>query len=248
MKFQSSLSSLLMAVAGATLLAIVIAPPAFAKKNKNSGSYSVGCLTSDAALETALGIATDGSVAPVSVTVSPGTLWPPNHKMHAESFTVNLTSPFASNPSPYANGADILVWITNITDDQLDLDGPGGHSCGQKTAKQGADWSPAVDSGTTTSYLTGNTTDPLTDTTSTALNIADETPASAEVDLRGERCAREGARTYTITVVCCDLDSVVCDDPSYEGVAATSTPSAAPTVSEDLNVQVPKSQRHHGKP
>jgi hypothetical protein len=242
MKFHSSLMT---AVAGAALFAIAVAPPAFAKKVKSSGSFSVGCLTSDTALQDALGI-TDSS-APVNVTVSPGSLWPPNHKMHAESFTVNLTNLFTDSTN-YPEGADILVWISNITDDQLDLDGPGGHSCGKKTAKQGPDWSPAVDSGTTTSYLTGSTTDPLTDTTPAALNIVDESSASAEVDLRRERCAREGTRTYTITVVCCDLDSGVCDDPSYQGIAPSSAPSAAPTASEDLNVQVLKSRKHHGKP
>jgi hypothetical protein len=233
--------SLLTAVTGATLLAIAAAPPAFAKRSKDSSSNSVGCLTSDTALETALGIATDGSVAPLNLTVSPSSLWPPNHKMRTEALTANLTGTLNSG------SVDVLVWLTNITDDQTDLDGLGGQSCGPKTAKQGLDWSPNVTDSDTTTFLTGSANG-LTDTTPLPLSIADETGAAAALQLRGERCAKEGTRDYAVTIVCCDLTNGVCDDSSYQGVSPTSAPSAAPTASEDLTVQALKSRGHHGKP
>jgi hypothetical protein len=244
-------SSMVKAVAGAALFAFAVAPPAFAKKIKDSGTNSVTCLTSDEALCTALGGTFDPntktcSADPIEVSVAPSSLWPPNHKMRTESLSVGLTQPFVDTGS-YPNGADILVWISNITDNQFDVDALGGHGCGSKN--QSPDWSPAVDSTVLGSFLTGSTSAPLTNAApSAALNIVDENGASAEVDLRGERCARDGTRNYFISVMCCDLDAGVCDDQSYVGISPTSTPSAAPTPTQDLNVQVLKSRKHHGKP
>jgi hypothetical protein len=235
--------SLLTAVTGAALLAIAAAPPAFAKRAKDSGSYSVSCLTSDSALQSALGI-TDLTVAPVNVTVSPASLWPPNHKMRAESFSVNLTQPFNPDPaaSPYDNGADISVWVVGLTDDQVADDDGGGHGCGKPTSRQGADWSPAnLLLSDPTTYVSGSAT--LTDATVTQLSLVDQSSNPVNVGLRAERCARDGTRTYTVSVVCCDTTGVspVCDDAALE-----TTPPTEPSTPDDMNVEVQKSRRHHG--
>jgi hypothetical protein len=161
--------------------------------------------------------------------------------MRTESVSANLTGTLASG------SVDLLVWFTNITDTQTDLDGPGGKSCGQKTTKQGLDWSPIVTDTDTTTFLTGSATG-LTDTTPVSLDISDESSNSQSLQLRGERCAREGQRSYTVEIVCCDTTNGVCDDASYVGVSPTAAPTAAPAASEDLTVTVPKSQKHHGKP
>jgi hypothetical protein len=242
MKFHSSWMT---AVAGAALFAIAAAPPAFAKKNKNSGSVTVGCLTTDTDLQTALGI-TDGS-APVSVTVSPGFLWPPNHKMQAESFSVQLTPTSPSLASPYSSGADITVWLVGLTDDQASDDDAGGHGCGAPSAKQGPDWSPGIDFATPGTYISGSAT--LTDSSpGAALSLTDQSGGAANVALRSERCARDGTRTYTVSVVCCDttFSPNVCDDAAFVSPPPTAAPTPANT--EDLNVEVLKSRGHHGKP
>lgn len=255
-------SSIAMTVAGAAFLAVAAAPPAFAKKNQSAGSYSIGCLSNDATLYEAEGSPVDAQknpLPPVTVSVSPGTLWPPNHKMESESMSANLAADFTSTGAQtYPNGADITVWVVNLTDDQTDLDGAGGHSCGQPTVKQGPDWLPDVMASTSSppvdnsaSYLDASVT--LTGTAETALSLLDSSDSPATISLRRERCAKEGSRTYYISVVCCDTTfanttGTVCDDADF--ASAPPPPTAAPTPTETLEVTVAHDHghRHHGKP
>jgi hypothetical protein len=232
-------------LSGAALIVIAAAPSAMAK-NKDSGTYSGACLASDSALQGALGI-TDPNIAPVQVSTSAASLWPPNHKMRTESLSVNLTQPFAATPpaSPYESGADISVWVVDLTDDQVAIEDAGGGGCGQPTAKQGLDWAPAVDSTDPTSYVSAAAT--LTDTTPAALGFTDQSANPVDIELRGERCAHAvSGRTYTISLVCCDTtdpSNIVCDD-----AALATTPPTEPTTTEALTVGVAKNRRHHGKP
>jgi hypothetical protein len=241
--FMSLRKGICQVLGGAALLVIAVAPSAMAK-NKDSGTFSGACLASDSALQGALGI-TDPTIAPVQVTTSAASLWPPNHKMRSESLSVNLTQPFALTPpaSPYQDGADISVWVVDLTDDQVATDGAGG-GCGKPTAKQGLDWAPAVDIADPTSYVSGAAV--LTDATPAALSFTDQSSNPVDIALRGERCASDGTRTYTISLVCCDTtdpSSIVCDD-----AALATTPPTEPTTTEALNIEVLKSRGHHGKP
>src|SRR5712692_6346737 len=70
---------------------------------------------------------------------------------------------------------NLTITVTDIESDQTEDHGEG---CGQPDPKQGADSSGVGNSG-------GPATDPAT-----------------SVELRAERCAKLGARTYTITVSC----------------------------------------------
>jgi hypothetical protein len=54
------------------------------------------------------------------------------------------------------------------------------------------------------------------------------------VEIRSERCAKLGTRTYTITVQCCDTTNAVCD--TVNGITLDSLPA--------LDVTVAKSQKH----
>ena len=235
-------------VSGAALLAIAAAPTVWAK---DSGSYAVQCLSNDTALQQAEGIS--GPSGPVTVTIQPASLWPPNHKMRTEQVTANLTSPFNSTPpaSPYADGANITVWLTDITDNQVTDDNLGGHGCGAPTAKQGPDWLPAVTMSDPTSYDTASAT--LTDTNPVPLDFSDQgtSPEPVSVKVRGERCSRGGVRTYVLSIVCCDTTggsgNAVCDDQYIQAVEnSQSTTLTQASTTESLEVTVPKSQgRHH---
>jgi hypothetical protein len=184
--------SMLKAVSGVALLAIAVAPPAFAKpKDKSSGEFSVACLVGDA--------------NPATVTVTPATLWPPNHKMDGVIVSMSLDSDAAS-------AVPVSLTISGITDDQASADDSGGAGCGKPTSKQGADWLP-TDLGSSPIVLNGS------------LELTTDTLATdpGEIQLRSERCARLGTRTYEISVVCCDLTDAmnpVCD-PSAETLDVT---------------------------
>jgi hypothetical protein len=196
------------ALGGAALAVLAAAPTVLAK---DSGSFSVDCLTSDSSLQHAEG---DITTAPAQVMVSPANLWPPNHKMRnmnlSMSLTNNLTDPNASVP--------VSLTVSEITDDQVADDDAGGHGCGRPSDKQGPDWAPAD--------INSN---PL----AASGDLSDSSPSLAlsGVQLRGERCAKDGVRVYTIAVTCCDntnAQNPVCD----------SSP-------ELLQVTVPKSRGHH---
>jgi hypothetical protein len=128
--------------------------------------------------------------AAAMVTVSPAILWPPNHKLADVVLSLSLSDP-ASGP------VDVSLTVDGITHDQEASENEGGHGCGKPTAKQGADWAP-----TDFSSLTASGTLP-----------ADDPLLLEGIQLRRERCAKDGTRLYEISVMCCDdtPDVPVCD-------------------------------------
>lgn len=197
-------------LSGAALLAIVSASGALAK---DSGSFTVGCLTQDTALQTSEGLASGAAAA--NVTIAPARLWPPNHKFRTEGISMSLAADSQSS-------VDVSVKVNNITDDQVSAD-DGSHSgCGAPTDRQGADWSPTDFSGLTA--------------TGSLQHISDTPVAISGVELRAERCAKLGTRTYELAVTCCDVTNSVCDTVgTVNGVELSALPL--------LDVTTPKSKR-----
>jgi hypothetical protein len=201
------------AASAAAIMIIAIAPAAFAKGNQTQ-SFSVGCLTQDTTLQASEGLSSGSAAA--TVTISPASLWPPNHKLKSEGIVMTL-------PAAAAGAVDVSVQVTDITDDQLAGDNSGGEGCGQPTAKQGADWSPTTFPGP---LATGS------------LELTTDSLALDGTELRAERCAKLGTRTYTVTVQCCDTTNAVCDTVgTVNGIALDALP--------ELNVTVAKSSKHH---
>ena len=210
MKFEKLIAS---AAGAAAMMVVAVAPAAFAKGNQTQ-SFSVGCLTQDTTLQTSEGL-TAGTAA-ATVTISPANLWPPNHKLKGEGIVMTL-------PAAAATAVDVSVQVTDITDDQLSTDNGNGGGCGKPTAKQGADWSPTTFPGPLATGSLELTTDSL--------------PLDG-TELRAERCASLGTRTYTVTVQCCDTTNAVCDTVgTVNGIALDGLP--------ELNVTVNKSNKHH---
>lgn len=177
------------AIGGAALVVLAAAPMAFADS-------TVQCLTNDTALQADEGF-NDPNTAPppAQVTVSPGSLWPPNHKMRDLNLSMSLTNNSNSQVS-------VSLTINGITDDQTAADDPGGSGCGASTAKQGEDWSPTVFPVQETGNLT-STTDSVSF-------------APSEVQVRGERCGKLGTRTYSISVTCCDTTNLTNNNPTCD--------------------------------
>ncbi len=201
------------AASGAAIFLIAVAPAALAK-TKDSGSLSIECLTQDTALQASEGL-TAGTAA-AKVTIAPASLWPPNHKLRTEDITMTL-------PAAASSAIDVSLQVTDITDDQVDQDNGKGSGCGKPTSKQGEDWSPTVFPGAVSTGTLETTTDSL---------------ALDGVELRSERCAKLGTRTYTVTVQCCDTTNSVCDTVgTVNGVTLDSLP--------ELNVIVRKSRKSH---
>ena len=196
------------ALGGAALL--VVASGALAK---DSASFMVGCLTQDQALQTSEGLASGTAAA--NVTITPAKLWPPNHKFRAVGISMSLA---ADSSTP----VDVSVTVNDITDDQVSADDAGHNGCGTPTSKQDPDWLPIDFSGLTA--------------TGSLEHTSDKPVAIGGIELRAERCAKLGTRTYEIAVTCCDTTHGVCDTVgTVDGV----TLSALPT----LDVTTPKSKR-----
>jgi hypothetical protein len=195
------------ALSGAALLAIASASGAMAK---DSGSFTIGCLTQDTALQTSEGLASGAAAA--NVTITPAKLWPPNHKFRTEGISMSLAADSSSL-------VDVSVTVKDITDDQVSTDDSGNSGCGAPTSEQGPDWSP---------------TDFSSLTASGSLQHINDTPVAIDgVKLRAERSAKLGTRTYELAVTCCDSTNAVCDTVgTVNGVAL----SALPT----LDVTTPK--------
>lgn len=211
MKFEKLMAG---AVGAAAMFVVAVAPAAFAKGNQTQ-SFSVGCLTQDTTLQASEGLSSGTAAATVSI--SPAILWPPNHKLKNEGIVMTL-------PAASTTGVvDVSVQVTDITDDQLSADNGNGGGCGKPTAKQGADWSPSTFPGT---LATGS------------LELTTDSLALDGTQLRAERCASLGTRTYTVTVQCCDTTNAVCDTVgTVNGIALDALP--------ELNVSVNKSNKHH---
>jgi hypothetical protein len=111
-----------------------------------------------------------------TVTWSPTTLWPPNHKM--QTITINYTD-------NDGDGDSISITVGMISDDQAASDGSNEmNGSGQPTDKQGLDWAGTGNS--------GSATDPGTATTT--------------AQVRAERSGRDKTgRTYSIQVMCSDM-------------------------------------------
>jgi hypothetical protein len=110
--------------------------------------------------------------------------------------------------------------IVSISDDQDVNDDAGGHGCGPKTKKQGADWLPL-----------NTNLNPFT--ASLNLMSASDTISNnpGTLQLRAERCANNGTRTYHINVICCDnRDSTnpICDSPLQPRVLQVTVPKNSP--------------------
>jgi hypothetical protein len=173
------LNTWLLAMATVSAMALTAVAPSFAA-TRNSGTASgIACGSTD-----------------ITLSYSPTTLWPPNHKMQTITIIGSDTD---------ADGDMYSITVTNITENQSEVPGMG---CGKPTDLQGAD-----DSGI------GNTSGMVTDP---AL-------ASTSVQVRSERCAAEGARTYDITVSCME----------------NSATEMMKSGSVDLIVTVPHDQGHH---
>ena len=197
------------ATASTRLLALLVlgallsASPGWAKnKSKDSGTFSTTCLDSDNNLSNGATIA-----------ISPATLWPPKHKMAPVIVSMKLNADANSS-------VPVSFSISSITDDQVADDDAGGHGCGQKTSKQGSDWSPG----------SLDAQNPLTISGSLQMSSDAISTDPGAVQLRRERCAKEGTRVYELEVTCCDntnAQSPVCD--------------SSPEV---LEVTVPHDRRH----
>ncbi len=113
-------------VAGVSALVLVLASVGFAadlaaKKIKDSGSATVGCLTGDTGNPSG------------TVTISPTIMWPPNHKPRAINLSLSLDTPPSVPPE------DVSLTVDSVVSDQQVTDDVGHHGCGKKTAKQGSD-------------------------------------------------------------------------------------------------------------
>lgn len=178
-------------LAAAALMSIAVGPKAFA----GYSSYSAGCLANDTSLQTAEGLSSTDPAA--LVTISPAILWPPNHRLGDEAISMSLNT-----TTTLANPVDVSLTINDITDDQLAADNSGGDGCGRPTDRQGLDWSPNL----------SNYPDGLSQTGS--LQGPTDAVVLDGVQLRAERCARLGTRTYTVSFTCCDTtdpSNVICD-------------------------------------
>ena len=111
---------------------------------------------------------------------TPTTLWPPNHKFQTIKITFGEGTP--------TNDDTLGFRITGISSNQQIDDDEGGHGCGKPTSKQGPDFEFSTD------LIEGPPDD-------------DSVTLATTVKVRAERCARDGARVYTIDVTCEDEGS-----------------------------------------
>jgi hypothetical protein len=127
-----------------------------------------------------------------TVTWTPMSIWPPNHKM--QTVTISYTAPAD------VSGDQSTITIGTITDNQAAADGSDElNGSGQPTDQQGLDWSG-----------TGHTAS------------ADEgTPATTTAQVRGERSGHDQAgRTYSIQVMCGESDGGAgAINPAEQGAA-----------------------------
>lgn len=175
------------------------------KKNKDFGTFSVVCLDEDKNLSNG-----------ATVSITPGSMWPPNHKLAKDVLVQMKLNADAPSEVP------VSFSITSISSDQVEHDDEGGHGCGKKTSKQGADWAPTGLDESHPLTVSGNL-QKSTDLISTE---------PEEIKLRRERCAQDGSRTYELEVVCCD-----------------NTDSQSPECDSDpkvMEVLVPHDRGHQG--
>ena len=125
---------------------------------------------------------TMGGTPDVVIVYSPTILWPPNHKMQRITLTgIDNNTANATSGDSDSDMFTIAVTKTTVTPPEA-----VGQGCGN-TAQ--TDFGPD--------------SDPNFPPMATAM---DPNNATAYWDVRAERCAREGDRTYTITVHCTETN------------------------------------------
>ena len=118
----------------------------------------------------------------------------PNHKLENENVTMTL-------PADAASAVDVSLQVTDITDDQLAADNGTGDGCVKPTSTQGADWAPINFPRTARRHRQPGGYHRLA--------------GAYGVEIRSQRCAKLGTRTYTLTVQCGDTPNSVCDTGRY---------------------------------
>jgi hypothetical protein len=156
---MTSRKNCLSLIGGVAAFLLVLTPNAFAKHSSTGGQAQVPC--------------GDGTI-----TYSPVTLWPPNHKME----TINIS--FAESEAT-SDSDTLALQVTGISSNQDAADAAGGSGCGKDKAP-GDDWTFS------NAVVTG-----------TAGDDVHAVPTSVQV--AAERCAKiKSARVYTIDVTCTD--------------------------------------------
>ena len=122
-----------------------------------------------------------------TVTWTPTSVWPPNHKM--QTVTISYTAP-ADSPS---TNDTTTITVGAITDNQAASDGSGElNGSGQPTDQQGLDWAGTGNSATSDEGQTATTT----------------------AQVRAERSGRmKAGRTYSIVVTCSEQIGGTLPDP-----------------------------------
>lgn len=122
-----------------------------------------------------------------TVTWSPTTIWPPNHKM--QTVTISYTAP-ADSPS---TNDTTTITVGAITDNQAASDGSDElNGSGQPTDQQGLDWAG-----------TGNTA-----------TSSEGQAATTTAQVRAERSGHDqGGRVYSIVVSCDEMIGGTAPDP-----------------------------------
>jgi hypothetical protein len=169
-------------LAGASTVALIAAAPSFAA-NRNSGTSAPVACAGD-----------------VSVTVSPTTIWPPNHKF--VPLTITATDTEGQNEVLPETGC-FSVAVDSVTSDE---EGPGQvtNGCGAPDPTQGLDemWNPTPTVGDESS---------------------DGSVANKNAVVRAERCGGGTGRTYTITVTCVDEGIAVVNGTCTGGTTGMAT-------------------------
>src|SRR5258708_5632862 len=123
------------AVAGSTALSATQATSSRASRVATASgpsSSAPAALAASSQADHNSGSSTMGCGGDLSVTASPTTLWPPNHKM------VPVTFSLTESPSD-SDGGTLSIQIMDIATNQVDEDGAG-----QPTLQQGPDWTPSA--------------------------------------------------------------------------------------------------------
>ncbi len=168
---------------------------------EDSGHFSVGCLTNDSALKAEEGLGRLDAAA--TLTISPALLWPVNQRFSNTRIAMSLPATVQ-----LSSAVTVTLTVNNVTNDQVVDDDPRRSGCRAAIGNLGTDWTPATLVGLSASGRLQATTD---------------TVSVTAVQLRRERCLKLGARTYRISVTCCDITHAVCD-----------------SIPQVLNVLVPK--------
>src|SRR5690348_7117171 len=169
----------LLMLGGAAAMAFV-ATASFAATRNNGTSAPVAC------------------AGDVSVTISPTTLWPPNHKLVPLTVTATDTE---SDQLPETGCFSVAV--TSVTSDEEGA-GQVTNGCGAPDPTQGLDemWNPTP-------------------------TIGDEASGGSIVNkaavVRAERCGGGTGRTYSVTLACVDEGLAVANGACMGGTTGTAT-------------------------